>query len=125
MKVEHLTEGSPDCPLIRLFNFTASEVQQLRKAFEALATGLLERVSLDGILCVENPDAILLEFVRSDRDTGIMKRDQRTFVLELSAEGWTTAAELAQPFCQSSSLGHQWLTNTGGIRLLLSPTGHW
>jgi hypothetical protein len=124
MKIEYLAEGSPDCPLIRLFSYTATEFEQLRRAFQALATGLLQRVSLEQILPVENPGGILLEFVRST-DTGIVKRSQQTFAMELSSEGWITVVELAESVSEPSSAGHQWLTQAGRIQLLLSPDGSW
>jgi hypothetical protein len=125
MKIEYLAEGSPDCPLIRLFSYTATELEQLRHAFQALATGLLQRVSLERILPVENPGGILLEFVLSDRDIGIVKRSQQTFAMELPSEGWITVAELAESVSETGSAGHQWLTPAGRIKLLLSPDGSW
>jgi hypothetical protein len=125
MKIEYLAEGAAECPLIRLFSFTPDEAQLLRNAFRSLAAGPLERVFLDHILAVENQNGVSLEFSRVARNAGVVNLGHDTFAVQLSGEGWATAAGLVEPFCERSSVGYQWLTDTGAIRLLLSPTGHW
>ena len=37
MKIEYLHEGSPDCPLIRIFDFTTSEVLLLKEHIHDLS----------------------------------------------------------------------------------------
>ena len=49
MKIEVLTEGSEDCPLIRLFDFDPSEAKRLVGIFSKLADGSLQSVVLTEI----------------------------------------------------------------------------
>ena len=46
MKLEYLSEGSPDCPLIRLYSFALSEVLHLRQRADELSTGKLREFAL-------------------------------------------------------------------------------
>jgi hypothetical protein len=39
MKLEYLSDGSPECLLIRLYKFNRSEAQQLRQLVKSLVTG--------------------------------------------------------------------------------------
>jgi len=39
MKLEFLSRGSEDCPLVRLYDFTAAEVDRLFAMVSAIATG--------------------------------------------------------------------------------------
>jgi hypothetical protein len=45
-KLEYLPDGSPDCPLIRLFEFDQSEAQQLRQLVKLLVAGNRQDVAL-------------------------------------------------------------------------------
>jgi len=39
MKLEYIAAGSDDCPLIRLFEFTSAEVEELQKLVRSLVSG--------------------------------------------------------------------------------------
>jgi len=46
MKLEYLPHGSPDWPLIRLFEFDHSEAQRLRQLVKSLIAGDRQDVAL-------------------------------------------------------------------------------
>jgi hypothetical protein len=46
MKLEYLSDGSPECPLIRLYKFNRSEAQQLRQLVKSLVTGDRKDIAL-------------------------------------------------------------------------------
>jgi len=39
MKLQFLADGSPDCPLIRLYDFQATDAVKLKELFDRLADG--------------------------------------------------------------------------------------
>ena len=121
MKVDYLEDGSDDCPLVRIYDFSGAEARHLQEMFQALADGALKRASLDA---VESVDGTQITFVRSTRDGGVVKIGSHLFEVALSAEGWRQAEGLTEPFCDGSS-GYQWLVQTLGIQLLLSKAGDW
>ena len=46
MWLEYLPDGSPDCPLIRLYNFTMSEARGLWDGVSVLAFGRTQRLTV-------------------------------------------------------------------------------
>ncbi len=125
MKVEYLSDGSDDCPLVRLYAFTMAEAQKLHDAFSSLASGSLQSVRLGDILAVEAVDGCSVTFTRGARDRGVVPAGDHMFTVELSASGWDQTAGLTEPFRDGCLAGHQWLMSTGDTQLLLSPTGGW
>lgn len=122
MKIDYLKDGSDDCPLIRLYDFDGKDAQMLRRTFQALADGSMERARLEA---VESVDGTQLSFGRSPRNRGVVETGLRCFEVELSPEGWQLVADLTQPFCDGR-LGYQWLTRQiRGVQLLLSNDGAW
>lgn len=122
MKVERLTDGSPDCPLVRLFDFTSSEAESLRKGVRCLADGQRERLDLED--CGVTPvDGFALSFVAGHRDVGLASELGR-FAWVLRAETWDKIEGLIEPFTKGLT-GFQWLSKDGGTSLLISPDGTW
>jgi hypothetical protein len=62
VKLDYLNDGSPDCPLVRLHEFDASDACRLRHTFEELADEVIERIDLDAVTSV---DGTQLRFTRS------------------------------------------------------------
>ena len=54
MKLEYFADGSADCPLIRLYNFTTAEAAQLLASVTDLASGGAERIDVHGLPYVES-----------------------------------------------------------------------
>jgi hypothetical protein len=125
MKVEYLKEGSDDCPLVRIFQFSDAEIQSLRQAFEDLASGSVEHARLDAVTRVDSVDGTQVSFSSDAAPRGLVVTGQKSFDVVLTPEGWRDAAELTASLC-GSRFGFQWLCDgVGDVRLLLSHDGCW
>ena len=127
MKIAFLPDGSPDCPLVRLYDFDASEACCLQSAVQRLASGTITELSLAETLSVEAIDGCTLTMQGWDADQGIvLSGSGMSFVCRLSRFSWQVVAELISPFCMNSAPGRfQWLDETSPISWLLSPDGAW
>lgn len=123
MKIEYLQDGSDDCPLVRIFDFTADEAQSLRQAVRELGAGRVTRINLSELQGIEPVDGLDLAFVAGEIDAGLV-RDHRPFCWILSIASWHKVADKIEPFVQGST-GYQWLSECGETSLLISPTGRW
>ncbi|MCI0528263.1 MAG: hypothetical protein L0Y56_12560 [Nitrospira sp.] len=123
MKVDYLAEGSDDCPLIRLYEFTNEEAKQLKNAIIRLASATLKELPLETLTHFESVDGTTLCFVTGTQDNGIVQTKGQEFKIILSPTSWDQVAGLIDPFTGGAS-GHQWLWE-GPIRLLLSKDGRW
>jgi hypothetical protein len=125
MKIEFLKSGSPDCPLIRLYEFKTSDVQSLRRIALQLARGRIHTVPLhkeQGILAI---GGCQLALSRGEKDRGVFETGPLEFVWILTAAGWLSVSGLIRPFSRTNSGGFQWLSDGGKIRILLSRDGRW
>jgi hypothetical protein len=125
MKLQFLAEGSPDCPLIRLYEFTREEACKLLGVFDSLANGAARRVALDKEPFIEAIGACRLSLSVGKKDCGILAESGTAFECELTELGWENVVGLTGPFCDAGTKGYQWLTGTGRISLLLSHDGRW
>ena len=125
MKLEFLSNDSPDCPLVRIFEFTPPEIGLLSSLCQRLASGELKAVSLNELPDVEPVDDVQLSFQCADKDLGLLQPRKAAFELVLSVGGWRTVVDLMSPF-DRPAWGYQWLwSQSGQPSLLLSPTGSW
>ena len=124
MKLEYLPDGSPDCPLIRLYEFDQSEVRRLKHLVESLVNGDLQIVELQNKVWIEPVGGCRLNLRRGNRDQGIRQARTLDFECVLSPDGWSNVEGLLEPFCEETS-GFQWLTHDGRIALLISRSGEW
>lgn len=123
MKMEFLESGSPDCPLIRLYQFGPNEAQSLRRIALQLAKGRASSVALhkeQGIQAISGCQFILS---RGEKDRGVFETDRLAFAWVLTGSGWLSVSGLLRPFSHSSSFGYQWLWDGGKIRILISHDG--
>jgi len=126
MKLEFLENGSPDCPLVRLYAFDSTEAVRLREILRALSDGACESFDLHNDRSVEAIDGCQLTLQLRQRDLGIVRRGRCTFDCVFTAGTWHNVAALVEPFCESATPGcYQWLTEEGDASLLLSPDGGW
>jgi hypothetical protein len=127
MKLEFLASGAPDLHLIRLFDFRMSEALRLREVFNRLATGSLMGTSLEEEVEIEAIGGCQLDLRVGRRDCGVLQTSPLGFECVLTADRWSDAAYLMDPFCESEKPGgtYQWLNEDGPISLLLSPDGSW
>ncbi len=125
LKVEYLHEGSPDCPLIRLYGYERADVAALRDLCLALAEGRLREVAIETQAWVSALDGCRLTFRAGRTNRGIkIRKADGPFVMEYATEGWLEVAEKLQPFVDGSG-GFQWLTNEGDVNVLISRDGLW
>jgi hypothetical protein len=125
VKLEYLPEGSPECPLIRLYDFGQSEAKQLKELVKSLATGDRENVALHNVAWVESVGGCSLNLRRGNRNQGIPQSQTLGFECVLSSDGWSNVEGLLELFCESNTTGFQWLTNGGRVALLISRSGQW
>ena len=128
MKLEYLADGSPDCPLIRLYDFIPAEAGQLLTAMIALATGTAERVDVHELPFVEPVGECRLALVRRSRDQAITRGPgPREFQCGFTAGTWDNIAGLLEPFAEDAG-GCQWLAGIPGETAFLlsaSASGQW
>ena len=112
MKLEYLADGSPDCPLIRLYNFAPSEAAQLRAAFASLADGADAHLALTDLPFIEPIANCVLNLRVNDRDSGIVRVGPSAFELLLTDEAWREITEKVDPFTEPL-VGeyYQWLND--------------
>ena len=127
MKVEYLSEGSPECPLIRLYDFDSVTVARLNTLIMRLADGVSDTVAVHEVPDIEPVDGCQLFLQAGTRSQGVTKlSSENAFQCTQTRLDWNNVAELVKPFCESGQLkGFQWLDDNGDISLLLSHDGHW
>jgi len=127
MKLEHIADGSPYCPLIHLYEFTDIETAGLRTKVAELAQGSSISIALHDLNFVTPIGDCELVLIVADDDQGILASDSDSlFMCMLSQKTWEQIAGLIESFSKSGGLsGYQWLDETSDISLLLSPDGSW
>jgi hypothetical protein len=130
MKLDYLAEGSDLCPLLRLYDFTSGEAQQLRSEARRLASASSRVLAVHDLPFVEGGQDCRLTWCLTDTDRGVVAHGASVFTCELSASGWAHVVSLIEPFAHLPQKGFfQWLI--GGLNtahspsLLLSPDGQW
>jgi hypothetical protein len=126
MKLEFLADGSPDCPLIRLYAFDQSEILRFKDLISTLSLGTATNISLHEQPWINPVDGCTVEMRLGKRDQGIKQIGPSGFECVLTEEGWTDVAFLLEPFCAKElPRGYQWLDERGQVSLLISPSGSW
>lgn len=128
MKLEFLRSGSPDCPLIRLYEFDVEQARRFRQIALRLANGDHQAVALHAEPGIDSIAGCELTLREGQRDFGVMELAEMKFECVLTKRGWLNVAGLIEPFCRSECPGYQWLTRLtrrGKISLLLSHNGRW
>lgn len=125
MKIEFLPEGSPECPLIRIFQFQPGEVEALRTACRELADGKRTEFALHEQPWVEAVGDCAFIWKAGLKDIGVrLPQDGKPFILIFSNEGWREVEDKLLPFARSST-GFNWLTDGGDVEVLISNDGSW
>lgn len=125
MKLEFLEAGSPDCPLIRLYDFSRAEAQNLRELVKSLRNGSNNSVSLSEEPWIESVKGCHLTLRLGEQNQGIRQSGPSTFDWVLTITNWDNVEGLLNPFCEAEPTGFQWLSSEGKISLLLSRDGRW
>ena len=126
MKLEYVADGSPECPLIRLYDFNPADAQRLREAFRSIADGSQQVLPLHEEWWMEPVEGCQLTLRSGPRDLGVVPRLPMRFDCVLGTQSWRAIIDVMEPFCVSSELStHEWLNRHGEISLLLSVNGGW
>lgn len=127
MKLELVAHASTSPPvIIRLFDFTPAEAQNLWYEVSRLANGINQRVAIHELPWVGPVGGCRLSLCVRTWDQAVVRMKTRTeFECGLTAGTWDNVAGLIEPFTRGAG-GFQWLSGVPGeAYLLLSPTGEW
>lgn len=126
MKLQYLHNGSADCPLIRLYEFTPGEVMKLKEMFDSLALGSHTNLQLHRQAFIEPVDRCQLDLRLATSDVGILQTAPGSFTGALTQGAWADVAGLTDPLCgRFEPNTYQWLNEDGPVSLLLSHSGTW
>lgn len=125
MKIEFLHDGSDDSPLIRMYPDDPVVSHQFFRAFERLADGSVQEVSLTDMPGVEPLDGCRLIAQVGRRDKGVVRKEGNEFSWVLTPETWDNVAFLIESFCNPGNHGYKWLQQSGDIQVLISRDGCW
>lgn len=137
MKVEFLEDGSPDCPLIRLYGIDPGDFVMLHQEIRRLATREIMQVSVDRLPNFMGVDGCQLSMVSSPTDIGVRRwAEALRFEWQLTPKMWDIASDFTAPFAADLHVGrYQWLAgrhssfgiDVGEIAVLISATekGEW
>jgi hypothetical protein len=124
MKIEYIPDGSPECPLIRLYGFSKSELVTLHDLIVSFAVGT-EPVELGAVTGFNAIGDCVLVLDVCERNEGIIQYCPHSFRCSLDLETWADVVALIEPLIEDDNGGYQWLDRTSGISLLLSSDGQW
>lgn len=121
MKLEYLSEGSQDCPLIRIYGSDLDAVAHLLKAFKALGLGQRSECAIHELPGIESIGGYKL-FVRIGKeDKGGIQLGHNIFDWVLSAETWLQVKGLTEPFTKATTAHvHQWLDESSDVSILIT-----
>jgi hypothetical protein len=126
MKLELLTDGTPECPLVRLFEYQLKEVNLLRDICNKLVDGHLSEIALNEEPWVKPIAGCRFIWRVSPRDVGVrLPPPGEPLVLEYSDEAWREVEEKLSRFADVHSSGFNWLTMEGDVQVLFSVDGKW
>ncbi len=124
MLLEFLPEGSPCCPLIRLFEFSPHVATRLHAVVIDLAQGRREQVLIHQLPGVVPIGGCELAFGIRAWDQAVIQTGPFAFHYRLTVATWDNVAGLIEPFMTDRN-GYQWLAQGGEAALLLSVSGQW
>jgi len=125
MQLECLANGSPVCPLIRLFDFSPAEAAQLEAVIKNLAAGFNERSAVHELPWIVPISGCELLLLRRSWDQAVVQVGPSAFECGFTAATWDNVAGLVEPFAEGGT-GYQRLAGIPGeASLLLSVSGEW
>jgi hypothetical protein len=113
VQLEFLPDGSPDCPLTRLSEFTTSEVGRLQALIADLAAGRAECAAVHELPGVVAVGGCELVFRVRGWDQAVLRLGPSAFECGFTAGTWDNVAGLVEPFAAGGG-GYQWLAGTPG-----------
>jgi hypothetical protein len=133
--LDFLEEGSPDCPLIRIYGRDQDDYRRLVRAIASIAAGTVKRVSVPELPGFRADPNFELTLTARAMDQGVSRFHQsQHFVWALTSPKWHIVEGLAKPLGdRDSANAYQWLAgpearyglDVGPISVLLSKDGRW
>lgn len=124
MRIELLTDTGEPPSLLRMFQFSAVELAELRGWFARLGgAGAGTSIRLAPRAGVEIVGLASLDAVVGDRDEGLLPREPARW--QLTAETWRAVYERALALDPPTADNFQWLDPSGSTPVLLSLSGRW
>lgn len=123
IKIEYIKEGSPECPLIRIYGKEPESCQILRKSVLQLSKKQIKTVTVHLLPIFTGVDGCELYFELGE-NIGILETGNNKFRCILNETNWINVEGLLEPFCRTTN-GYQWLYDLGNIKLLFSTDGNW
>jgi hypothetical protein len=120
MRIEYVCDLSADTPLVRIYDFTESELNALRAALGALADGTASFIKISGGASSEQISA-----TTDARDRGLIRREDGELCWLLTSAAWADVRDRAASLDTTLPNAFQWLGEEGEISVLLSRTGQW
>ncbi len=135
MKIEYLSNGAQECPLIRIYGSNCYKFKQLSKAIINLLSKD-EDLRVHKLSGFESINNCKLYFSLGDANENIIQHNSQLFSWTLTTEGWEIVNGLIEPFCKKTkNKFHQWISgeeaytefNKSPISLLISnrDDGRW
>ena len=132
MKIDFLKDGSPDCPLIRIYGDERGTVSRLIHVFRELSSGAVQRAELHKLSGIEPVGGCTVTLVAHGRDEGVRQLGYGAdFEWRLTPSSWEVVADLTEPFkefvtCWSGRKPATNLTeDLGFLRLVISSRPNW
>lgn len=124
MRIEYLEKGSPDCPIVKIYNCTLDEYKYLCNQFNLL------HKSDNSFKLNDTPSTLNIEFNVGELNQGVKLKDDSNFICILTKGAYKNIADLVSPFItkyekENQSTRFQWLNEDSDISLLLSTNGKW
>lgn len=124
MQLDYLHEGSADCPLLRWFDFSPTEVCAFRDLLVRLAKDA-DPTAVHDLPFIRPLGGCRLILSGGAWDQGVMCGADGAFRCQLTTSTWEDDVGLLEPFCEEGS-GYQWRPcGSGTVRLLFSRDGTW
>jgi hypothetical protein len=126
LRLEFLSAGSPDCPLLRISGDDVQAASRLRKTFTSLAHGSTKEACINELPDIQAIDGVKLTAFVGKTNRGVVRvGDSRSFHWFLTSAGWANNADLIEAFCESVGVAYfQWLDSPSDISVLFSPSGY-
>jgi S-adenosylmethionine:tRNA-ribosyltransferase-isomerase (queuine synthetase) len=123
MKIDFISSGALDAPLIRLFTAKKDEIEELQSMLLKLINNETNEINISELPISESKIKLIFKTNKSDLSIKSNK-DKNEFKLELSKDKYFEIKEKLDPFLTNQN-GFTWLNDTGSISLLFTTDGKW